>query len=198
MTEKEQKDIINELNSYGYNFRNINDIMKIGKNDKILIFPLLKWIKKLTKPVDKEWVARCLTVKGYTEATETLLKIYKEMDKNEIGKRWAIGNAIGEISDKRYIDDYIEIITDKSNGSARQMIVNYMGAFKEERVKEVLISLLDDEEVNGHAIYALSKFKDISLIEKLEPFTAHKMTWKRNEAKKAIAKLEKLKEKEGK
>lgn len=197
MTEKEYVELLNEVNSYGYNFRKPNDIKKIGKNDKILIPILLKWLNKTTDFMAKSWIARCLTVKGYTEATEELLKLYKTMD-SEKGDKWAVGNAIGVISDKRYIDDYIEIITDKSNGSARQMIVNYMGAFKEERVKEVLISLLDDEEVNGHAIYALSKFKDISLIEKLEPFTAHKMTWKRNEAKKAIAKLEKLKEKEGK
>ncbi|MDO4691167.1 MAG: HEAT repeat domain-containing protein [Fusobacterium sp.] len=197
MTKKEYVELLNEVNSYGYNFKKPNDIKKIGKKDKILIPILLKWLNKTTDFMAKSWIARCLTVEGYTEATEELLKLYKTMD-SEKGDKWAVGNAIGVISDKRYIDDYIEIITDKSNGSARQMIVNYMGAFKEERVKKVLISLLDDEEVNGHAIYALSKFKDISLIEKLEPFTAHKMTWKRNEAKKAIAKLEKLKEKEGK
>lgn len=197
MTKEEHTKMLNEINSYGYEFKNLNDVMKIGKNDKVLIPVLLKWINKTDDYNSKSWIARILTVKGYTEATEELLKLYKEMD-NKIGDKWAVGNAIGVISDKRYIDDYIEIITDKSNGSARQMIIYYMGAFKEERVKKVLISLLDDEEVNGHAIYALSKFKDISLIEKLEPFTAHKMTWKRNKAKKAIAKLEKLKEKEGK
>ena len=67
-----------------------------------------------------------------------------------------------------------------------------MGAFKEEKVKKTLITLLNDEEVNGHVIYALSKFKDKNLIQILIPFLEHKVIWKREEAKKAIKKLEKL------
>ncbi|MCI7223120.1 MAG: HEAT repeat domain-containing protein [Fusobacterium gastrosuis] len=195
MTKEENKLLLNELNEKGYNFTCFDDIMKIGLKDKILIPILLKWIEKLSDTHDQSWIARCLTVKGYTEATEVLLKIYKNIVDSDSSDKWTIANAIGVISDKRYVNDYLAIITDKSNGYSREMLVYGMGAFKEDRVKETLISLLDDEEVNGHAIYALSKFDDISLIEKLEPFLNHKITWKRNKAKKAIAKLEKLKNK---
>lgn len=197
MTVKKQKELLEELNGYGYDFKSINDIKKIGLKDKKVIPFLLKWIEREDIGLDdKEFIARCLTVKGYIEATEVLLKIYKEFPNEEQSKKWAIGNAIRVISDKRYIDDYLKIISDNLNGRSRQMLVYGMGAFKEDKVKEALISLLDDEEVNGHAIYALSKFKDISLIEKLERFLNHKVTWKRNEAKKAISKLEKLKGKQ--
>lgn len=185
-------ELIKEVNTYGYDYKTINDLKKIGKKDKILIPVLLKWIDKFDDPDDKTWLARCLTVKGYIEATERLLKLYYELDEKKSDK-WAVGNALCVIEDKRYVDEYIKIITNKENGISRQMIVYGMGAYRdEEKVKKVLISLLDDEKVNGHAIYALSKFKDIELIKYIEPFLNHKMTWKRNEAKKAIKKLEKL------
>ncbi len=192
MDIKEQENLLKEVNSYGYNFTNLNELKQIDIKDKKLIPVLLKWLKKTDDIFYKSIIARYLTVKGYIEATRELLKLYKEMDEAK-GDKWAIGNAIGVISDKRFINEYIEIIKNKKNGISRQMIVYGMGAFKEEKVKKVLISLLDDDEVNGHAIYALSKFKDINLIEILKPFLNHKMTWKRNKAKKAIAKLEKLK-----
>ena len=185
-------ELIKEVNTYGYDYKTINDLLKIGKKDKILIPVLLKWIDKFEDPRDKSWLARCLTVKGYTDATERLLNLYFEFADNK-SRQWTVGNALGVIQDKRYIDEYIKIITNKENGHSRQMIVEGMGAYRdEEKVKKVLISLLDDDDVDGHAIAALSKFKDIELIKYIEPFLNHKMTWKRNEAKKAIKKLEKL------
>ena len=70
--------------------------------------------------------------------------------------------------------------------------LKYKSCYRWRKSKKILISLLDDDDVDGHAIAALSKFKDIELIKYIEPFLNHKMTWKRNEAKKAIKKLEKL------
>lgn len=192
MTEEEQKEFLNELNSFGYEFKKVLDVLTIGIKDKILVPVLLKWFEKpIVKLSDKIFIVRCLTVKGFNKATEILLKFYKELDYEEIDK-WTVGNAIGVISDRRYVNDYIKIITNKKNGISRQMIVHGMGAFKEEKVKRTLIILLNDEEVNGHVIYALSKFKDKNLIQILIPFLEHKVIWKREEAKKAIKKLEKL------
>ena len=146
------------------------DVLTIGIKDKILVPVLLKWFEKpIVKLSDKIFIVRCLTVKGFNKATEILLKFYKELDYEEIDK-WTVGNAIGVISDRRYVNDYIKIITNKKNGISRQMIVHGMGAFKEEKVKKTLITLLNDEEVNGHVIYALSKFKDKNLIQILIPF----------------------------
>lgn len=195
MTKEEQKEMLKEINMCGYNFKTLNDVKKIGKKDKILIPILLKWLKNSKDLQDKSWIARYLTVKGYTEATEELLKLYMEMDEYGKGDRWAVGNAIGVIADERYIEEYIKIALDKKNGNSRQMIVYEMGSYKDnEKIKRTLLKLLKDEEVNGHALHALSKFKDKKLIKKLEPFLEHKMTWKRNEAKKTIKKLEKLKD----
>ncbi|NYV27522.1 hypothetical protein HP397_01595 [Streptobacillus felis] len=121
-----------------------------------------------------------------------MLELFKEL-KFVKSDRWAVGNAIGEIGDKTYVDEYIKIINDRSNGRDRQMIVYFMYRFKEKKVKEALLGLLDDEEVNGHALYALGMFKDYSLIEKIKLFLSHKITFKRTIAKRAIAKLEKQK-----
>ena len=113
MTEEEQKEFLNELNSFGYEFKKVLDVMTIGIKDKILVPVLLKWFEKpVVKLNDKIFIVRCLTVKGFNKATEILLKFYKELDYEEIDK-WTVGNAIGVISDRRYVNDYIKIITNK-------------------------------------------------------------------------------------
>ncbi|WP_156300410.1 HEAT repeat domain-containing protein [Streptobacillus canis] len=191
--KKERKELIEEVNKYGYNFNTTDDILKIGSKDKKIIPVLLKWIDKLSDPSDKSWIARCLTVKGYKEALPRLIMLFKELKIYPNSDRWAVGNAIGVIGNNEYIDEYLEIITDKTNGTDRQMIVNYMYRYKEERVKKILIELLEDEDVNSHAIYALGMFKDVSVIDKIKPFLQHNSILNRRLAKSAIKKLEKLK-----
>ena len=46
MTEEEQKEFLNELNSFGYEFKKVLDVMTIGIKDKILVPVLLKWFEK--------------------------------------------------------------------------------------------------------------------------------------------------------
>ncbi|CAM3158781.1 hypothetical protein STFE110948_04400 [Streptobacillus felis] len=61
-----------------------------------------------------------------------MLELFKEL-KFVKSDRWAVGNAIGEIGDKTYVDEYIKIINDRSNGRDRQMIVYFMYRFKEKK-----------------------------------------------------------------
>ncbi|WNF23537.1 HEAT repeat domain-containing protein [Mesobacillus jeotgali] len=72
------------------------------------------------------------------------------------------------------------------------MIVDGLGKYKDKRVIPVLVGLLEDKDVQGHALSALSKFKDPELITYIKPFVNHEITWIRNTAKRAISKFEKL------
>jgi HEAT repeat protein len=55
----------------------------------------------------------------------------------------------------------------------------------------VLIDLLDDDEVVGHAIIALGKLKSKKAYPAIERFATHPKAWIRKEAKKALARIEK-------
>ncbi|CAM2877319.1 HEAT repeat domain-containing protein [Hathewaya histolytica] len=53
----------------------------------------------------------------------------------------------------------------------------------------ILIELLKDDDVNGHAIMALGYFKNDELIKYIEPFLHHEKSWIRKETEKAIKKI---------
>ena len=80
-------------------------------------------------------------------------------EKTEDLTRWFISNSLFEIQSKRYIKEYLDIVSSKRFGINRQMIVLLLGKLKEESAVPVLIGLLDDEDVQLQAICALSKFE---------------------------------------
>jgi HEAT repeat protein len=143
----------------------------------------------VTDESDKEFIVRCLGVKGFVEASKPLInEFYKS---NNVTFKWAIGNSLSVISDINSLPELVKIAQEKEHGIARQMIVDGLGAYKNDDVKAVLVSLLNDDEVVGHAISGLSKTGDKNLIKHIEPFLTYKIKWVRNEASKAINKLKK-------
>jgi len=63
----------------------------------------------------------------------------------------------------------IQIAQEKGHGIARQMNVDALGKLKNKEAIPMLINLLNDEDVQGHAIEALSKFKEPLVILYIEP-----------------------------
>ncbi|HOA78529.1 MAG TPA: HEAT repeat domain-containing protein [Bacilli bacterium] len=181
--------LLKEVNDCGYNYKNYLQIGAISKQDKVLIPVLLKHLKLLKSPQWKQIVVRSLGVRGFYDATETLLEEFHSSDNNSY--KWAIGATIDNIKDKRYEDEYIKIINDKKNGTSRQMFVLLLGRLKSAKAIDSFINLLDDEDINGHIIVAMKYYKNKDLIPYIEPFLNHEKAWIRREAKKAISKLEK-------
>jgi HEAT repeat protein len=64
-----------------------------------------------------------------------------------------------------------------------------LGNLTHPRVVDVLVELLGDEEVAGHAVIALGKLRAPSARAALEPFLDHHKAWVRQEARKALAAL---------
>jgi HEAT repeat protein len=192
--------LVKEVNNTGRNIKTINDLIKIGPEDKDLIPIMLKYLKNTEDEVDKEYLVRCLSVKGFSEISTILLSEFYNAKRN--GYRWVIGNAFCLIRDSSILDEMLQIVVQKKYDSSRQMIVYGLGKYKDERVKKVLIELLDDDLVRGHALHALADLKDKSLIPIIEQYlnfdkSADKgiNTYIKNAAKKALKRLEKVKDK---
>lgn len=189
-----QEKLLKDLSDLGYIFENIDQIKKIGPKDKVVIPVLLEHLQSITDDGDKEFLVRCLGVKGYTEVVPVLFKEFWES--NDKLYKWAIGNSLELIRDKSSLPELVKIASEKVHGFTRQMVVIAIGRLGGQKEVPLLIELLQDEDVHGHAIDAIGRLKDPTLIPYLEPFVSHKMTWIRNEAKKVIKKLEKIQEKQ--
>jgi HEAT repeat protein len=181
--------LLKEVRAKGVEIDTYMDLMKIDMKYRDLVPILLRYLKDTTPENEKEFLVRCLGVKGFTEASQPLIDEFYKARNGSL--KFAIGNSLSIISDKNSLPKMIKIAQEKEHGTERIMIVHGLGKYKSEEAKAVLISLLNDEDVAGHAIYALGKTRDKTLIKYIEPFLTHKVAWIRNEAKKVIKKLEK-------
>ncbi len=189
MNRLDKERLLQQVREKGVEITSINDLIKINLKYRDLVPILLGHLQEIDDESDKEFIVRCLGVKGFNEASETLInEFYKS---NKVTFKWAIGNTLSIIQDKESIPKLLRIAQEKQHGIACQMIVEGLGAFNLKEVKDVLVQLLNDENVVGHAISALSKMGDASLVSYIEPFLSYKVKWVRNEANKAIKKLQK-------
>ena len=99
-------------------------------------------------------------------------------------RRSAISNSF-----KKYIDDYLKIISNSSYGQDRQMIILLVGKLKVKAAIPILINLLEDEGVRLQAIAALGDFKQENLRPYFERFQNSTHPGWRKYAKSALKKL---------
>ncbi|MCP3773885.1 HEAT repeat domain-containing protein [Paenibacillus sp. MZ04-78.2] len=182
--------LIEDVRNVGYEITSIDDLMKIGTKDKNLLPLLLKYLTEVDDESDKQFLVRCLGVKGFKEAMPILLDEYEKSANQNL--KWAIGNTISLIDDEGNLPKLMEVAGDKKNGMSRQMFIIAIGQTKNSIALPLLKSLLDDNEVVGHVIMALAKYQMPEIISDLQLLEQHPVKWVRNEAKKAIKKLSKL------
>lgn len=193
MKKLDKEKLIRDVRGKGVEVNSINDLMGISRKHRDLVPILLRHLQEIDDESGKEFIVRCLGVRGFSEASKPLIdEFYKS---NNLSYKWAIGNTLSIIQDKGSLSELIKIVKEKEHGISRQMIIHGLGSYKSENVKDVLVELLNDEEVVGHAIFAIAKMGDASLVKYIEPFLSCKVKWIRDEAKRAINKL--LKSKEG-
>ncbi len=187
MSKLNKEKLLQEIREKGVEISSINDLMKIDKNYKALVPIILQHLQQITDEGDKQFLVRCLGVKGFDEATEPLINEF--LNSSNVSYKWAIGNTLYNIMNKGALNILLKIAQEKKHGIARQMIVLAIGKMGDQNVIPVLLGLLNDEDVTGHVITALSNFKDATLIPHIEPFMKHKVNWISGEAKKTIKKL---------
>ncbi|MFF2554533.1 HEAT repeat domain-containing protein [Nocardia sp. NPDC058058] len=104
--------------------------------------------------------------------------------------RWSAGSALYDIpADDSYFDDLAAIAQDRSLGSARQMIVNWLGKSRRPEAIGIAVAQLNDETVQGHALEALAKLRAQGVRDHVEPFAASKNAWHRRTAQRILRNL---------
>lgn len=183
--------IIEDLQAEGYHVDSLDVLRQSGARYTNAIPILLKWLPKIADVNVKESIVRTLSVPwAKPKAAAPLISEFRGApDSSVCGLKWAIGNALEIVADNSVFDDLIELVKDKRHGTARQMLAVALGHMKDPRAVDVLIELLDDEQIAGHAIIGISKLRAKKARPQLEHFLTHTKAWVRKEAAKALSKM---------
>jgi hypothetical protein len=192
INKRDSEPVLIDLRGIGYKIEWISDLysQKIWYQNAIPV--LLKWLPLIDNLDVKEDIVRALTVKwAKPDAARILIEEYKKLhNESNTGIKWAIANALTEVADDSVFDDLVELINDQSNKESREMLAIALGKMKNPKAEDVLIALLKDEVVAGHAVMGLGKLKSKKAVPAIEGFLSHPRTWIRNEAKKALSRIE--------
>ncbi len=184
--------ILAELSELGVRIESLSELVNTNVDYQVAIPLLLDWLPRVSNLDVKETLVRALTVKWAKPiAAIPLIEEFQNAPMSAESFKWAIGNALSVVADDSVFDEIVALVQDKRHGRAREMLAVALGNMKNPKAVEVLIGLLDDEEVAGHALSALRKLAPPEAREAIEPFVDHPKTWIRNEAKRALEKIDK-------
>jgi HEAT repeat protein len=185
----EQSAILADLRALGYDFRSLSAFAQSGIRYKDAIPTLLEWLRKARTPTMQRAVVRTLTnpsAKG--AAMPALIEAFRNFP-DEAGTRWAVGNSIETAYVDTYFDDVAALALDPQYGRARQMVALALGKSKRPEAVDVLLQLMDDHDISGHAVFALSKRPNPRAREALEEKLTDDRPWVRKKAALGLRKI---------
>lgn len=156
---------------------------------------LMEWLPRVSNVDIKMAIVDKLAGKWAKAAGPLLVDEFRraradrELPNSHVPLRWRIGNALEAINDKRLYDDILALVADGQYGINRQMLVLSLGRIGDERAVPVLVSLLKDETLRGHAIRSLGKLKAKQAKDVIEPCLNDPNSWIRKEASKALKRI---------
>jgi hypothetical protein len=119
---------------------------------------IIEWLPRIADSNVKDAMVRSLTGQPTARgegARRLLAEFHRPEYSTQTSLLWAIGNALATVAGPADADDIIEILQDRSLGTARQMFCGALMRTHNSRRIGVLIALIEDDDVAGHAILAL-------------------------------------------
>ena len=188
--------VFEDLSQAGYKLNRLSDLSRkktyCNRSTYTVVVPiLLNWLSQIDDLRVRWDIVSALSVKWAKPiAAPALISEFLRAPDYEVSSyKWAVGNALSVVADDSVFEDIVRLVTDRRHGKAREMLAVALGNMKDPRAVDVLIELLEDDEVAGHALIALRKLKAEKARPHIERFLNHPKTWVRNEAKKALEKL---------
>jgi hypothetical protein len=186
------RDVLADLAAAGFKVEAIGELRRVGTQYREAIPVLMRWLSRVQEAAVREDIVRTLSVPWASDAAPLLIAEFERTeDAAGTGLRWSIGNALEVLANDELTEPMIRLVTDQRYGKAREMVVLGLGKMKDPRVVDVLLNLLADEEVVGHAVMALGKLRAKNARARIEPLLKHPKPWIRKEAKKALANIDK-------
>jgi len=180
-----------ELAATGYEVESL-EVIPQSRSHKDAVPILIKWLPKVASFPVKQSIIRALSVSwaGRDAVNALLTEFHSTSGSSTVGLKWAIGNALEVLASDEFFDAYVKVAQEKHHGIARQMVVSALGKMKNPKAVNVLLGLLGDEEVVGHALIGLKKLKAKEARPQIEPLLNHSKAWIRKAAKETLARIE--------
>jgi len=179
-----------DLAEAGHPVASLTELRESGTRYRAAVPVLLAWLPRVTEPIFLEQLVRTLSVPWARPASAAaLVQRFRDVDDPTESVRWAIGNALEVVSDDSVYDDLVELAADRRYGTARQMVVAALGRSRRPEAVDVLIGLLDDPDVSGHAVQALARQNDARARKPLQGMLSDDRAWVRKAARRAVEKL---------
>ena len=184
--------ILASLGEIGYFVGSLAELRHSGVRYRKAIPTLVAALLEVSETKTLMEVVRVLSVPwARPAATLPLIELFRSVeDDTGLGLRWAVGNALDVTWSDDHFDELVELARDGASGRSREMVVLGLGRSKKPEVGGVLIELLDDPIVSGHAIKALRKLKVPEARPGLERMLDDDRAWVRKEAQRALAALD--------
>lgn len=180
------------LAAAGFDLASVGALRRPGREYQGAVPILLEWLPRIGNADVREDIVRSLSVPfAKPAAARALVAEFRRTTPAEGALQWAIGNGLEVVADDSVYDDVVEIARDRRHGTSREMFVLALGNMRRPGAVDVLMELLDDDEVAGHAVMALGRLETPRARHALERFLDHSKPWIRKEARKAIARIDK-------
>ncbi|WP_251617683.1 hypothetical protein [Pumilibacter muris] len=194
-----EQSLFNELNALGYNFAWSYQFTgnTFTAKDKAVIPIVIKHLEMFKNHNKKHHYIGCLGVKGFYDATEYLIGEYNKYlpTDNEDSILYMVSQTLARIRDKRYMDVYLDYLSEEKVVCSTWFIVEMLGFMRYEKAIPSFIRLLDGEQrikdsfygstiecgkylVSQAAITALSRFRKAEYKKYIEKFLEpEKIPW---------------------
>jgi hypothetical protein len=153
---------------------------------------LLEWLPRIEHPRVKDAIVGHLSTRYArgVAARPLVAEFLAADDDTGLGLKWSIGSALEAVADESVFDELAAIALERRHGRAREMVVLALGRMKDRRATEVLLQLLDDPDVNGHAVSALAKLAPPTARSALRRFLDDERAWVRKAALRGLARID--------
>ena len=199
LREKESRRVADALRNTGLKVNSIFDLVTSRSSYKEAIPVLIELLPTISDNWIKEGVVRALTVKEAVgeDVSRAMIREFEAISPSappsEQALKWAIANTLSVVARDSVFEKVAALARDKQHGKAREMLAVALGNMKDLRAIDVLVVLLNDDEVAGHALIALGKLKAVKAKPAIKRFLDHPKPWVRKEAERALKKIEKAK-----
>jgi hypothetical protein len=185
---KAAEPVLRDLEASGFRMSSVGELRWQRSRYDTAIPALLRWLPRISDRHVKEDIIRTLSVPWAKPAAgPALIDEFKKAE--DSGIQWAIANGLEVVADDSLFEELVELVQDKRYGKAREMLAVALGNMKDPRAIGVLMGLLDDEDVIGHAVIGLGRLRAPAARQRLEALTSYPKDWVQEEAKKALAAL---------
>jgi hypothetical protein len=178
------------------------DVIRPSVFDYKAAVPVLLAVLPLVRnPSAKEAIVRSLTTShARPAAAEALIAEFRNTSVAELpALKWAIGNAFDTVTTPQHVNVLLELATDKSHGTGRQMIVDRLARISNDpRVVDTLKKLAIDEDVAFHAMAGLRRrLGPEAAAEMIRPLTDHQSDRVRDAARRQLKRADRTRRNRG-